>query len=139
MEQRGADRVLAIDVARVGDCDWTARMRSLLGPFGDNDSWPAHCRMDSRMGRSSVDYRYCSVYDLSPYAVGRFGVVFCGSLLLHLQSPLLALHAIRSVTREMAIIETAILPELDEKVPGPPLLSFCDQGEEPTPGGHTAY
>ena len=31
MEQRGADRVVAIDVARVGDCDWTPRMRSLLG------------------------------------------------------------------------------------------------------------
>ena len=139
MEQRGADRVVAIDVARVGDCDWTPRMRSVLGPFADNDSWPAHFRMAHRMRRSSVDYRYCSVYDLSPYTVGRFDVVFCGSLLLHLQSPLLALHAIRSVTREMAIIETAILPELDEKFPGRPLLSFGYQGEEATPGEHTAY
>jgi tRNA (mo5U34)-methyltransferase len=139
MEDRGAERVVAIDVARVGDCDWTPRMRSLIGPFAGNDAWPAHFRMAHRMRRSQVEYRHCSVYDLSPYTVGTFDVVFCGSLLVHLQSPLLALHAIRSVTRELAIIETAAIPELDEKFPGRPLLSFGYQGEEATPGENTAY
>ena len=57
MERREADRVVAIDVARVGDCDWTPHMRTRLGPFATNDSWPAHFRMAHRMRRSSVDCR----------------------------------------------------------------------------------
>src|SRR5436853_5052530 len=55
MERREADRVVAIDVARVGDCDWTPRMRSLLGPFADNDSCLAHRRSAHRMRHSNVD------------------------------------------------------------------------------------
>ena len=139
MEARGAERVVAVDVARVGDCDWTPRMRGRLGDFADNTSWPDHFRLAHQMRGSRVDYRYCSVYDLSPYTVGTFDVVFCGSLLLHLQSPLLALHAIRSVTREMAIIETAAVKDLEEQFPGRPLISFGYQGEEAFAGENTAY
>ena len=40
-----------------------------------------------------------SVYDLSPERIGEFGVVVCGSLLLHLRDPVRALEAIRSVCR----------------------------------------
>lgn len=40
--------------------------------------------------RSHVEYRICSVYDLSPEAPGLFDIVFCGSLLVHLQNPLSA-------------------------------------------------
>lgn len=139
MEDRGAERVVAIDVARVGDCDWTPHMRARLGQWADNTSWPAHFRMAHRMRQSRVEYRHCSVYDLSPYTVGTFDVVFCGSLLVHLQNPLQALHAIRSVTREVAVIETPVLQELDDQFPGRPLLSFGYQGEEENPGENTAY
>jgi tRNA (mo5U34)-methyltransferase len=65
------------------------------------------------MRRSRVEHRVCSVYDLSPDWVGTFDIVFCGSLLLHLQNPLGALVNIRSVTDELAIIETAVEPEAD--------------------------
>ena len=53
-----------------------------------------------------------------------FDVVFCGSMLLHLQNPLKALSNIRAVTQEMAIIETLVNEELEEKFPGKPCLSF---------------
>ena len=47
-------------------------------------------------------------FDSSPSRVG----VFCASVLLHFTDPLRALYAIRGVTREQAIICTAIDPAL---------------------------
>ncbi|MCS6852793.1 MAG: class I SAM-dependent methyltransferase [Gemmataceae bacterium] len=61
-----------------------------------------------RARQSRVERRFCNVYDLNPHFIGAFDLVFCGSLLIHLTDPLRALYAIRSVTRERAIICTVI-------------------------------
>jgi hypothetical protein len=64
-----------------------------------------------------------NIYDISPQTTGRFDLVFCGSVLLHLSDPVRALWRIQSVTREAAIIATVIQP-----VPGPePLALFIGQ------------
>jgi len=139
MERRGAERVTAIDVARVGDCDWLPRMRTRIGAFDDITTWPDHFRMAHAMRRSKVDYRFCSVYDLSPYTVGTFDVVFCGSLLLHLQNPLLALHNIRSVTKEMAVIETALDIDGEASMPEKPTLTFGAPGPEQEVGDTNVF
>ena len=47
-----------------------------------------------------------NVYDLSPAVAGMFDIISGGSLLLHLLNPLRALTCIRSVTHELAIVET---------------------------------
>jgi tRNA (mo5U34)-methyltransferase len=51
---------------------------------------------------------YYNIYQLSPETVGVFDIVFCGALLIHLSDPLRALYALRSVTREYAIISTPV-------------------------------
>lgn len=138
MERRGADRVVAVDVPTIGECDWMPRMKTRLGDSATIHSWPTHFRMAHAMRRSKVEYRAASVYDLSPYTVGTFDVVFCGSLLLHLQNPLGALTAIRSVTDEMLVIETAVDPAFEE--PGDePLLSFGYPAPEGEPGEGNSY
>jgi len=139
LERRGAERVVAIDVARIGDCDWVPRMRRRIGPLADDDSWPRRFGLAKAMLGSQVEQRFCSVYDLSPYTVGVFDVVFCGSLLLHLQDPLRALHAIRSVTRELAIVETAIDPAFESAFPDLPIMTFGLPGPEAEPGERTSY
>ena len=139
MERRGAEKVVAIDVARMADCDWVPDMKVRLAEAAEGDPWPRHFRIAHAMRGSRVDYRYCSVYDLSPYTVGTFDVVFCGSLLLHLQNPLAALQAIRSVTRGIAIVETAVFPEFEEKFPGQPLIQFGYQGDEKVPGENNTF
>lgn len=139
MERRGADQVVAIDVARVGDCDWLPRMRSRIGAYDDIQTWPDHFRLAHALRRSQVEYRFCSVYDLSPYTVGTFDVVFCGSLLVHLQSPLLALHRIRSVTRQMAVIETTLDEDGETQFPGKPTLTFGAPGFEQEPGDNNVF
>ncbi len=113
MERRGADRVVAIDVAKGEDCETLPILRE-----NESTRW-SEARADyinhhmgafataQAMRKSRVEWRRCSVYDLSPKTVGTFDVVYCGSLLLHLFNPLQALINIRSVTREMAIVESS--------------------------------
>ncbi|MGH9223794.1 MAG: class I SAM-dependent methyltransferase [Acidimicrobiales bacterium] len=139
MESRGAARVVAVDVPRIGDCDWLPSMRRQLGPTAKNHAWLSNFRVAHSMRQSSVEHKFCDIYDLSPWSVGIFDVVFCGSLLLHLQNPLRALHSIRSVTREMAVIETAIDADLEAAYPGQPLMRFGCPHQEAQPGESTYY
>ena len=139
MERRGAAHVVAIDVARVGDCDWLPRMRSRIGALEDVQTWPDHFQMAHAMRGSKVEYRYCSVYDLSPYTVGTFDIVFCGSLLVHLQNPLLALQRIRSVTKGLAVVETALDEEGERLQPSKPVLSFGAPGDEGEAGRSNTF
>lgn len=138
MERRGAARVVALDLARLGDCDWLPRMRHRIGDAVHNQTWPTHLRMARAMLDSRVEQVFGSVYELSPYTVGLFDVVFCGSLLLHLQNPLAALVAIRSVTTEMAIIETAVDPNLEDGSQRP-LMTFGSPNPEDEIGAFNTH
>ncbi|RUL87594.1 class I SAM-dependent methyltransferase [Tautonia sociabilis] len=140
MERRGADRIVAVDIGRVGQSDVLPRYRaSLPDSWGDAEPycaerfWTAHA-----MRRSRVEYRTMSVYDLSPETIGTFDVVYCGSLLVHLFNPLQALINIRSVTRGLAIVEACGFdPEHDpveEAFPDRPYAWFGSldaDGDEP--------
>jgi tRNA (mo5U34)-methyltransferase len=64
-----------------------------------------------------VEQVFCNVYDLSPDSVGEFDLVFCASMLIHITDPLRALYAIRSVTRETAIVVTTIDPRPRGRAP----------------------
>jgi tRNA (mo5U34)-methyltransferase len=123
MERRGAARVVAIDIAKCEDFDLLPQIKPRL-LLADEGPHRFKFQIAHAMRRSRVEFKLCNVYDLSPETVGMFDVVFCGSMLLHLQNPLKALSNIRSVTREMAIIETLVNEELEEKYPGKPWLSF---------------
>ncbi len=99
LERRGAAEVVASDITDHADWDWpiAARNRSgrsldaLVGPKGLGFEL-ARQALGSRVEKSELN-----VYSLSPEAAGRFDVVVCGSLLLHLRDPVRALEAIRSV------------------------------------------
>lgn len=58
--------------------------------------------------KSHVQKREMTIYDITPATLGKFDLVFCGSLLLHLTDPIRALRNIQSVTRGSAIIATVI-------------------------------
>jgi tRNA (mo5U34)-methyltransferase len=57
-----------------------------------------------------VEFRRLNVYELSPRTVGQFDITLALGLLYHLQHPILALENLYQVTKELLIIETAILP-----------------------------
>jgi tRNA (mo5U34)-methyltransferase len=102
IERRGAAEVVAVDIPGHEQWDWELDnredgldyLRQVVGPTTSIGFRVAH-----ELKRSSVRLQHINVYDLSPEAVGEFDVVVCGTLLLHLQEPLRALTAIRSVCR----------------------------------------
>ena len=102
MERRGAAEVVAVDVEDHEEWDWPADARK-GGPLAQRDpgmSGPpkgAGFRLVADLIDSKVDWRVCNIYDLDPAELGTFDVVVCGTLLLHLQNPVKALEAVRSV------------------------------------------
>jgi tRNA (mo5U34)-methyltransferase len=113
MERRGAAEVVAIDIDDPDRWDWPPRERlqperfgvQVLGAVkGRGEGFrEAHARLGSQ-----VERRELSVYDLDPTELGHFDVVFCGSLLLHLRDPVLALERIRAVTARHAVIADSV-------------------------------
>ena len=65
--------------------------------------------------------------------------MFCGDVLLHLFNPFQALLNIRSVTRELAVIQTTLDPELENAHPGMPWLRFGARHLEKQLGEHCTY
>jgi tRNA (mo5U34)-methyltransferase len=126
MERRGAERVVATDVASLGDWDLVPRIQSRLSAADQSAEHAAvgRFRLAHAMLSSEVEHRLIGVYEVSPETVGRFDVVFCGSLLLHVRDPLRALCAIRSVTAGMAVIETSVEPRVARERPRIPALRF---------------
>jgi tRNA (mo5U34)-methyltransferase len=100
LERRGAAEVVALDIPNHEDWDWPPDVRA-KGPehlaliAGPEKGVGFRIARDA-LG-SSVEKVDMSVYELGPERVGRFDVVVCGSLMLHLRDPLRALEAIRSV------------------------------------------
>jgi tRNA (mo5U34)-methyltransferase len=100
MERRGAREVVAIDLDEHQEWDWPARWRAkgpaqLAAIAGPEKG--AGFRIAAEALGSKVERHARSVYRLSEAELGRFDVVVCGSLLLHLRDPIAALERIRSV------------------------------------------
>jgi tRNA (mo5U34)-methyltransferase len=92
-ERRGASRVLATD-----SYVWLNRILSAKDGF----------ELARKALGSRVEDRNVDVMDVSPENVGRFDVVLFLGVLYHLRHPLLALERVRSVTRQLLILETHI-------------------------------
>jgi tRNA (mo5U34)-methyltransferase len=107
LEKRGAAEVVAVDLDDYFALDWPADYR-FSGPEDPRYATFVAIagaerglgfRTASKILGSRVERRVLNVYDLTPAEVGRFDVVVCGDLLLHLRDPIRALEAIRSVCR----------------------------------------
>lgn len=87
LERRGA-AVTAIDVDRIQDLDWPPRLR----PAGDARRGEGFELARAALG-SSVERIGGSIYEATPELLGGpFDLVFCGSVLIHLRDPMLALE-----------------------------------------------
>lgn len=100
LERRGAREVVCTDISDEREWDWPVDMRE-RGPAGVAQVVGSEKGSGFRIAKealgSSAAREELSIYDLSPERIGTFDVVVCGSLLLHLEEPLRALEAIRSV------------------------------------------
>jgi tRNA (mo5U34)-methyltransferase len=99
LERRGAD-VTAIDVDDVQQYDWPPRMRAdASGTRGESFALAREAR------GSSVDRVTTSVYEATPEKLGgTFDLVFCGSVLIHVRDPMLALERMAALCRGQLIL-----------------------------------
>lgn len=87
LERRGA-QVTAIDVDSIQALDWPPRLR----PAEDGRRGEGFLLAREALG-SAVERVGISVYDATPERLGgTFDLVFCGSVLIHLRDPMLALE-----------------------------------------------
>lgn len=113
MERRGAAEVVAIDLDDETLLDYPPRRRP-------QRSGVQHHNEGLRLGMgrpgfelaheaygSSVRRVVCSVYDALPEDLGTFDLVFCGSVLIHLRDPLLALERIADLTKDTGMFISA--------------------------------
>lgn len=144
LERRGAAEVVALDIGNHQDWDWPPDVRArgpeqlalLAGPDKGAGFRIAHDALGS-----SVEKVEMAVYDLDPERVGRFDVVVCGSLMLHLRDPLRALEAIRSVCAGEFLSAEEIRLGLSALHPRRPLAELSGVGEQlqwwtPNAAGH---
>jgi tRNA (mo5U34)-methyltransferase len=99
MERRGAD-VTGLDVDRVQQLDWPPRLRPAEdGPRGHT------FQVASEALQSSVKRVGCSIYEADPERLGStFDLVFCGSVLIHLRDPMLALERMAALCHGRLIL-----------------------------------
>jgi tRNA (mo5U34)-methyltransferase len=108
LERRGAD-VVAVDVDSTQQLDWPARLR----PASDERRGEGFELAREALG-SSVDRVGTSIYDAGPETLGgRFDLVFCGSVLIHLRDPMLALERMADLCRGRLILAEERSRKLD--------------------------
>jgi tRNA (mo5U34)-methyltransferase len=101
LERRGAAEVVALDVPDLAGIDYPPEVYT----FKDFDrsqrsSQPrsAGFHLLHEILGSKVQWRAGNIYELDADEIGKFDVVVCGSLLVHLRDPIRALDAVRRVT-----------------------------------------
>jgi tRNA (mo5U34)-methyltransferase len=99
LERRGAE-VVAIDVDSIQELDWPPRLR----PAGDGRRGEGF-EVAREALASDVRRVGMSVYEATPEALGgEFDLVFCGSVLIHLRDPMLALERLAALCRGRLIL-----------------------------------
>lgn len=123
LERRGAE-VTAIDVDSIQDLDWPRRLR----PDSDDRRGEGFRLAKASLG-SSVERVGLSVYDATPEALGgRFDLVFCGSVLIHLRDPMLALERMAALCGGRLVLAE----EYSRKLELLPFLAAAEfRGESP--------
>jgi tRNA (mo5U34)-methyltransferase len=99
LERRGGE-VTAIDVDRIQDLDWPPRLR----PAEDGRRGEGFELARAALG-SSVERVGTSIYDATAENLGGiFDLVFCGTVLIHLRDPMLALERMAGLCRGQLIL-----------------------------------
>lgn len=88
MERRGAE-VVALDLDHERELDWPPRRRPER--YSETPRGIGFALAKEALG-SKVERVVRSVYDATPEELGRFDLVFCGSVLIHLRDQFLALE-----------------------------------------------
>ena len=109
MERRGAAEVVAIDLIDPTRWDWpNMPAGDVVDAIAKRKGTGSGFEIVRGALASTVKRIEMSVYDLDPAEVGRFDVVYVGSLLLHLRDPVKALERVHAVCDGEVVVVDAI-------------------------------
>ena len=129
MERRGAAEVVAIDVLDPHGWDWPRGSDpGTIETVGRRQAGGAGFDLAKRELGSSVRRLDRSVYELDEAEVGRFDLVYVGSLLIHLRDPVRALERVNAVCKETLIVVDGIDLALSALMPRHPMARFDGRG-----------
>jgi tRNA (mo5U34)-methyltransferase len=129
MERRDAAEVMAVDVLDARRWDWPigsdeATVSALARRMAGGDGFTvAHRALGSSVRRLDLN-----VYDLDEREIGRFDVVYVGSLLVHLRDPVRALERVRGVCDGTLIVVDGIDLPLTLRCPRLPAARLDGRG-----------
>jgi tRNA (mo5U34)-methyltransferase len=129
MERRGAAEVVAVDLLDPERWDWPAGSTAdAVDAIGARKARGAGFELAHDALGSAVTRLERSVYELDPEELGRFDVIYVGSLLLHLRDPVGALARVVSVSRGVVVIVDAVDPLLTRLFPRRPTATLDGVG-----------
>jgi tRNA (mo5U34)-methyltransferase len=129
MERRGAREVVAIDVLEPARWDWPVTSApETVATIARRQAGGAGFELAKRALDSAVDRRDLSVYDVDEETVGRFDVIYVGSLLVHLRDPVRALERLRAVCDGTLIVVDGIDLPLTIRHPRQPVARLDGRG-----------
>lgn len=100
MEERGAERVAAIDLERFDQAEWPPRNRPRLLADGGDAEPGERFKLAHRLRASRVERVLTPIYEIEPGRTGgTFDQIVLSDLLLHVRDPIGALEAVRTVLR----------------------------------------
>lgn len=129
MERRGAEAVEAIDILDPERWDWPAGSeKATIDAIGRRKAFGAGFMIAHRELGSKVNRREMSIYDLDRSEIGRFDLIYIGSLLLHLRDPIGALERVRDVCHGTLIVCDAIDAPLTSIFRNRPVVDLDGRG-----------
>src|SRR3954470_11535923 len=129
MERRGASDVVAIDILDPEQWDWPAGSEaSVVAAIGERKAGGSGFEMARRGVHPSVERLERSVYDVNEADMGRFDLIYLGSLLVHLRDPVRALERLRAVCDGTMIVMDGIDLLLSLILPRRPVATLDARG-----------
>ncbi len=80
--------------------------------------------------KSRADYQIMDVMEMSPQRLGYFDFVFFLGVLYHLKHPLAALEKVCELTRELAIVESWVVPDQSPVIPTMEFYETTELGDQ---------
>ena len=129
LERLGAAEVIGVDLLDPREWDWPVGSDpATVSAIGDRLAGGLGFEIARSALGSSVTRIDRSVYDLSEQDLGRFDLVYLGSLLVHLRDPVRALEAVRSVCDGTLIVVDGIDLMLTLRSPRVPAARLDGRG-----------
>ena len=135
-ERRGAEEVIALDLASWVDHDWGPRKRAEYARYSeaerlafDEQQMRGGFEVAAKaLGSQRVKKVELPIYAISPERLGMFDLVFSGAMLMHVRDPILGITRFRSVCKDDGATVISISTSLEDT--DDPLARFMGEWDQ---------